>query len=192
MKSAGYSAAQVRVQKFYGESPELRISYSLLVAFCYRHLPAARSRRARLPDHGAGICIRRTRRSPDPCRPAGSVISWRVSPEARSACSLPAARQRLGPLPPQRQNEIGIRTVSLAPTATRTRDLLLRSSLHGRRCPRCAQVTDRSERLCLTADGRSSPQPAGSSGDRPRPGSQGHAGGRPRNKAATARAIPKI
>jgi hypothetical protein len=38
-----------------------------------------------------------------------------------------------------------------------------------------AQVTDRSERLWVPANDRSSPSAAGSSGDQPRPGSEGHA-----------------
>src|SRR5271166_178273 len=63
------------------------ISCSLLLAFCYRHLPPPDRRGARPPDHGVGICVRRTRCSPDPCQAAGSVLYWRVSPVARLACT---------------------------------------------------------------------------------------------------------
>jgi hypothetical protein len=37
------------------------ISYVLLIAFCNRHRPPPDRKGARPPDHGAGICVRRTR-----------------------------------------------------------------------------------------------------------------------------------
>jgi hypothetical protein len=53
-------------------------------------------------------------------------------PVARLAWSLPATSGSVVWLPHGRK-EAGIRMLSFVPATTRTRDLLLRSSVHGRR-----------------------------------------------------------
>ena len=93
---------------------------------------AAQSQRARPPDHGAGICVRQTRCSPGPCQAAGSVIERRVSPCRDWRVPLPATRQRLGRLAPQRQKRSRYSYAELRRSPLERGDLLLRSSLHGR------------------------------------------------------------
>jgi hypothetical protein len=53
------------------------ISYSLLVAFCYCHLPSPHRKGPRPPDHEADLGVRRTRCPPGPGQAAGSVIQHR-------------------------------------------------------------------------------------------------------------------
>jgi hypothetical protein len=92
-----------------------RISYSLLVAFCYRHLPPpdrnGPARQITEPTSASGG--RAARQVPAPA--AGSVLRWRVSLWRDWLVPLPAARQRLGRLAPHGRKEAGIPMLSSAP-----------------------------------------------------------------------------
>ena len=63
-----------------------RISYSLLAAFRYRHLPPPNRKGARPADHGVGACVRRTRGR---AVPRQSSQNWGQRPPGRLKYDAP-------------------------------------------------------------------------------------------------------
>ena len=79
------------------------ISYSLLVAFCYRHLPPPDRNGARPPDHGFGSCARRTRCGRPPVVPGmgqrlpGRILKYDAFKWPRLHAGCPRGARELRP-----------------------------------------------------------------------------------------------
>src|SRR5271166_2157699 len=113
-----------------------RISYSWLVALCYRHLPPpnrkglARQITEPAPASGGRAARQVPARRQDLSYGGGSPPwrDWLVRTRDKAA-----ARSSGSPFCSQQRKRSRYSNAELRPDATRTRDLLLRSSLHGRR-----------------------------------------------------------
>jgi len=121
-------------EQIFGDMRELQsIGHGLLVTFCSCHRGPNRQGS---PGHGTGICIRAEAPLVKSSQVSGSVVQR----------GSPAWRHCPGPFPPQGCTSVvwfpvwlpngrkgaGIHMLSCAPTATRTRDLLLRRHSRGR------------------------------------------------------------